>query len=53
MDMKNGRVGSTLSDQSAISGADAIRSNEGVEYGMDSAEEVVVEDEAISLGTDR
>ena len=53
MDMKNGRVGSILSDQSAMNGVDANRSNEGVEYGMDSAEEVVVEDEAISLGTDR
>jgi hypothetical protein len=53
LDMKHGRVGSILSDQSAMTGADANRSNEGMEYGLESAEGGVLEEEAISLGTDR
>ena len=59
MDMKRGRVGSILSDQSIMTETVGTRSNGSNgsngwgDYGMDSTEEVVVEEEAISLGIDR
>ncbi len=56
MDMKRGRVGSILSDHSNMTESVGTRSNGSNgwgDYGMDSAEEVVVEEEAISLGIDR
>ena len=53
MDMKRGRVGSILSDQSIMTETVGTMSNGGGDYGMDSTEEVVVEEEAISLGIDR
>ena len=56
LDMKRGRVGSILSDQSIMAEAVDTRSNGSNgwdDYGMEPAEEVVVEEEAISLGIDR
>ena len=53
MDMKRGRVGSILSDQSIMTETVGTQSNGVGDYGLDSTEEVVVEEGAISLGIDR
>jgi len=51
--MKHGRVGSILSEQAAISREYSTQPQDDLEYGMESDEEVVVENDSISLGTDR
>jgi len=52
-DMKHGRVGSILSEPAAISREYSTQPQDDLEYGMESDEEVVVENDSISLGTDR
>jgi len=56
MDMKNGRVGSPMSDPQAIGSnyADGLR--ETFDYGVESTDDIMTEEEEeeeISLGTDR
>ena len=52
-DMRHGRVGSILSEQATINREYSTQSTDDLEYGMESNEEVVVENDSISLGTDR
>ena len=51
--MKRGRVGSILSEQATINREYSTQSTDDLEYGMESNEEVVVENDSISLGTDQ
>ena len=52
LDMKNGRVGSILSDPQLSSHVYASEPTDGVEYEGEMEETILSEDEAISLGTD-
>jgi hypothetical protein len=51
LDMKNGRVGSILSDPQLSGQTYAAESSDGVEYEGEMDETIILDDEAISLGT--
>ena len=53
MDMKHGRVGSILSEQSVVNGDPTMQSDDGVEYRVEFDDEVVVENDSFRWGADR
>ena len=52
-DMRHGRVGSILSEQAEIVREYSTLPQDDLEYGVESDDEVVFENDSISLGTDR
>jgi len=53
LDMKHGRVGSILSEGAVVRREYSTQSQDDLEYGMESDEEVVFENDSISIGADR